>query len=219
MIWRSTPATQKHATNHSQFRKRDPARKRLSRRPIAPAGEPGGRWTSLNCRLSCWSSKDFALILPPEMGMRTLLLAGFLLAGLASQAAARLCGPVAINNTVNGVPVTVSATSYTTVKPVDNDIVVTAQIFADLVDLQKKSRALSASSSRATPVRTKAPSQILSCRSRAARCGRAATSGHVLRGHIDMWSCVAGPRRPRRVTCRRRSPSSSTRRPCRSCRR
>src|SRR4029450_5872146 len=71
--------------------------------------------------------------------MRTLLLAGFLLAGLASQAAAQLAvGPVAINNTVNGVPVTVSATSYTTVKPVDNDIVVTARIFADLVDLQKK---------------------------------------------------------------------------------
>ena len=56
--------------------------------------------------------------------MMTLLLAGFLLAGLASQAAAQLAvGPVAINNTVNGVPVTVSATSYTTVKPVDNDIV------------------------------------------------------------------------------------------------
>ena len=128
--------------------------------------------------------------------MRTLLLAGFLLAGLASQAAAQLAvGPVAINNTIHGVPVTVSATSYTTVKPVDNEIVVTARIFADLVDLQKKFASII--SKFKFPGETCAnkgaePNPVVSLKS-SSLWPRSDQLVMFLRGHVDMWSCVAGP--------------------------
>src|SRR5215510_10995774 len=128
--------------------------------------------------------------------MRTLLLAGFLLAGLASQAAAQLAvGPVAINNTIHGVPVTVSATSYTTVKPVDNEIVVTARIFADLVDLQKKfASIISKFKFPGDTCATKGaePNPVVSLKS-SSLWPRSDQLVMFLRGHIDMWSCVAGP--------------------------
>jgi hypothetical protein len=127
--------------------------------------------------------------------MRTLLLAGLLLAGLASQAAAQLAvGPVAINNTVNGVPVTVSATSYTTVKPVDNDIVVTARIFADLVDLQKKIASIVGKFKPGDTCANKGaePNPVMSLKS-STLWPRSDQLVMFLRGHIDMWSCVAGP--------------------------
>src|SRR5215475_8619261 len=133
--------------------------------------------------------------------MRTLLLAGFLLAGLASQAAAQLAvGPVAIQNTINGVPVTVSATSYTTVKPVDNNIVVTARIFADLVDLQKKFASII--SKFKFPGDTCAnkgaePNPVVSLKS-SSLWPRSDQLVMFLRGHVDMWSCVAG--RPKTET-------------------
>jgi hypothetical protein len=127
--------------------------------------------------------------------MRTLSLAGFLLAGLASQAAAQLAvGPVAINNTVNGVPVTVSATSYTTVRPVDNDIVVTARIFADLVDLQKKFASIVGKFKPGDTCANKGaePNPVMSLKS-SSLWPRSDQLVMFLRGHIDMWSCVAAP--------------------------
>jgi hypothetical protein len=127
--------------------------------------------------------------------MRTLLLAGFLLAGLASQAAAQLAvGPVAINNTVNGVPVTVSATSYTTVKPVDNEIVVTARIFADLVDLQKKIASIVGKFKPGDTCANKGaePNPVMSLKS-SSLWPRSDQLVMFLRGHIDMWSCVNAP--------------------------
>ena len=127
--------------------------------------------------------------------MRTLILAGFLLAGLASQAAAQLAvGPVAIKNTVNGVPVTVSATSYTTVKPVDNEIVVTARIFADLIDLQKKLASIVGKFLPGDNCATKGaePNPVVSLKS-SSLWPRSDQLVMFLRGHVDMWSCVAGP--------------------------
>ena len=71
--------------------------------------------------------------------MRALYLGALLAAGLVSSAAAQTSvGPVAITNTVNGVPVTVNATSWITVNSTGNELTVQARIFADLIDLQKK---------------------------------------------------------------------------------
>ena len=71
--------------------------------------------------------------------MRALYLAALLAAGVVSSAGAQTSvGPVAITNTVNGVPVTVNATSWITVNSTGNELTVQARIFADLIDLQKK---------------------------------------------------------------------------------
>ena len=67
------------------------------------------------------------------------LLSALLVAGLTTAATAQqTAGPVAITNTVNGIPVTVSATSWVTTNPVGSELRVHARIFADLIDLQKK---------------------------------------------------------------------------------
>jgi hypothetical protein len=71
--------------------------------------------------------------------MKALLLGALLVAGLTTGATAQQAvGPVAITNTVNGIPVTVSATSWVTTNSVGNELRVHARIFADLIDLQKK---------------------------------------------------------------------------------
>ena len=133
--------------------------------------------------------------------MRAVFLAGFLLAGLASQATGQLAvGPVAIQNTINGVPVTVSATSYTTVKPVDNNIVVTARIFADLVDLQKKFASIVGKfklSGDNCANKGAEPNPVVSLKS-SSLWPRSDQLVMFLRGHVDMWSCVAG--RPKTET-------------------
>lgn len=129
--------------------------------------------------------------------MRALPIGAFLLVGLASQAAAQLAvGPVSIKNNVNGVPITVTATSWTTVNSVDNEIVVNARIFADLIDLQKKFASvvgtfkLSADSCANRGV--DAPNPIVSLKS-SSLWPRSDQLVMFLRGHVDMWSCVAGP--------------------------
>jgi hypothetical protein len=129
--------------------------------------------------------------------MRTLFLAGFFLAGLASQATAQLAvGPIAIKNNVNGVPVTVSATSYTTVKPVDNEIVVTSRIFADLIDLQRKFASIvdtfKLPANNCASRGAGAPNPVVSLKS-SMLWPRSDQLVMFLRGHVDMWSCVAGP--------------------------
>ena len=76
---------------------------------------------------------------PAGQDMRALIFSAFLLADLVSQATAQLAvGPVAINNNVYGVPIIVSAPSWTTVNSTENGTVVNARIFADFVDFQKK---------------------------------------------------------------------------------
>jgi hypothetical protein len=130
--------------------------------------------------------------------MRALLLAALLVVGLLSQAAAQLAaGPIAIASSVNGVPVTVTATYRITANPVGDDVAIDARIFADLIDLQKK-----------------LPDIIDSFKRGAGNCNRSAdgqspvvsfTGGSLwprndqllmfVRGDIDIWSCVVG--RPR----------------------
>jgi hypothetical protein len=126
-----------------------------------------------------------------------LLLAGMLVAGSVSTASAQVTvGPTAITNTVNGVPVTVSATSSITVSSVGNEQTVDARILVDLVDLQRKF---------ANIVETfKLPAN--DCASRGADKQNSAVSlkdGSLwpvddqlvmsIRGHVDVWFCVAKP--------------------------
>ena len=71
--------------------------------------------------------------------MRALLLGTLLVIGLTPGATAQLAvGPVPIASSINGIPITVSVTSWITVNSVGDETTVEARIFADLIDLQKK---------------------------------------------------------------------------------
>jgi hypothetical protein len=129
--------------------------------------------------------------------MRALCLGALLLAGLASQATAQLAvGPIAITNNVNGVPITVSATSWITVNSADNEITVNARIFADLIDLQKKfsnvvgTFKLPANSCANPSVESTSPVVALKSSSLWPRGNQLVM---FIRGHVDIWSCVALP--------------------------
>ena len=128
--------------------------------------------------------------------MRALLLGTLLAIGLIPGAAAQLAvGPVPIMSSINGIPITVSVTSWITVNSVGDETTVDARIFADLIDLQKKF------------------SDVVDSFKRSARnCNRSADgqnpvvsfkSGSLwprndqlimfVRGDIDIWSCSVGP--------------------------
>ena len=130
--------------------------------------------------------------------MRTLLLGALLIVGLLSKATAQLAGgPIPIASSVNGIPVTVSATYRITANPVGDDVAVDARIFVDLIDVQKK-----------------LPDIMDSFKRGAGNCNRSADSQNpvvsfkggslwprsdqllmFVRGDIDIWSCVVGPPR------------------------
>lgn len=129
--------------------------------------------------------------------MRAFLLGTFLLAGLVSHATAQVVvGPIAIKNNVNGVPITISATSWTTVNSVDNEFTVTARIFADLIDLQKKVSSVVATFK--LPVDSCAnrsvgsPNPVVALRS-SSLWPRDDQLVMFIRGNVDLWSCIAGP--------------------------
>jgi len=128
--------------------------------------------------------------------MRALLLGTLLAIGLIPGATAQLAvGPVPIMSSINGIPITVSVTSWITVNSVGDETTVEARIFADLIDLQKKF------------------SDVVGSFKRSARnCNRSADgqnpvvsfkSGSLwprndqlimfVRGDIDIWSCSVGP--------------------------
>jgi len=127
--------------------------------------------------------------------MRSLLLAALLVAGLVSEATAQLAvGPMEITNKVNGIPITVSATSWTTVSSAGNERTVDARIFVDLIDLQKKF---------ANVLETFKPPAD-NCAKRGVDNQSSVVSlnsgsiwpinDHLvmsIRGHVDVWSCVA----------------------------
>jgi hypothetical protein len=131
--------------------------------------------------------------------MKALLLSALLVAGLLTGAAAQQAvGPVAITNTVNGIPVTVSATSWVTTNPVGNELRVQARIFFDLIDLQKKFASVVGS--------FKLPAN--KCNNRGPGSQNPVVSfksGSLwpvddrlvmsVRGDVDAWSCVAGPQK------------------------
>jgi hypothetical protein len=130
--------------------------------------------------------------------MRAFFFSAFLLAGLVSRATAQVAvGPVAINNNVYGVPIVVSATSWT-VNSTENGLVVTARIFADLVDFQRKVSSivstfrLPADNCASRTVDT--PNPIVSLKS-SSLWPRGDQLVMSIRGNLDIWSCVAGPRK------------------------
>jgi len=131
--------------------------------------------------------------------MRAVLLPALLLAGLASNAAAQqVYGPVAIKNKINGVPISVSATSSHSVKTDGDKIVITARILADLIDLQKKFSTIV--SAFAPPAQRCAirggngqePVAVLQSGSLWPRDNQLVMS---LNGYIDVWSCTSGPKK------------------------
>lgn len=129
--------------------------------------------------------------------MRTVFLGALLLAGLVSPATAQIAvGPVAIQNNVNGVPITVSATSWITVNSDGNELMVDARIFADFIDLQKKFSSVlgtfkhPADNCANRGADNQSPVVSLKSGSLWPRDDRLVMS---IRGQIDIWSCVAGP--------------------------
>jgi hypothetical protein len=131
--------------------------------------------------------------------MRTFFLGAFLLVGLVSQATAQqTVGPIAIKTNVNGVPITVSATSWISVNSVDNELIVSTRIFADLIDLQRKfsnvvdTFKLPADTCANRGVDNQSPVVSLKSGSLWPRGDQLILSTH---GHFDIWSCVTGPPR------------------------
>jgi hypothetical protein len=127
--------------------------------------------------------------------MRALLLGTLLVIGLIPRATAQLAvGPVPITSSINGIPITVSVTSWITVSSVGDETTVEARIFADLIDLQKKF------------------SDVVDSFKRSARnCNRGSDGQNpvvsfrggslwprndelimFVRGDIDIWSCSVG---------------------------
>ncbi|MGA7004812.1 MAG: hypothetical protein WBZ28_23005, partial [Pseudolabrys sp.] len=71
--------------------------------------------------------------------MKALFLSALLVAGFVPVSTAQqTTGPIAITNTVNGIAITVSATSWVTTSSAGNEPRIQARIFADLIDLQRK---------------------------------------------------------------------------------
>jgi len=127
--------------------------------------------------------------------MRAFLLGALLVTGFLSEATAQLAvGPTSITSRVNGVPVTVSATSRITVNSVGDEITVDARIFADLIDLQKKFPDIVDSFKRTATCNRGADSQnpVVSFRS-GSLWPRSDQLIMFVRGDIDIWSCTPGP--------------------------
>ncbi len=134
--------------------------------------------------------------------MRALFLSALLLVGFLSEATAQVVvGPIAITNKVNGIPITVSTTSWITVNSVDNETTVDVRILADLIDLQRKFSNVVDKFALAN--------DKCAARGADARVGSDARSAAVslksgslwpvddrlmmsFRGQVDTWSCIAG---------------------------
>jgi hypothetical protein len=127
--------------------------------------------------------------------MRALLLGTLLVVVLMSRATAQLgIGPIPITSSINGIPVTVSVTSWISVSSVGDEIAVDARLFADLIDVQKKFSDIVDSFKRnAGDCNRSADGQnpVVSFRS-----GSLWPSSDQLiifvRGDIDIWSCIVG---------------------------
>ena len=131
--------------------------------------------------------------------MKALHLGALLAVCVVSSATAQTSvGPVAITNTVNGVPVTVNATSWITVNSSGNELTVQARIFADLIDIQRKFASILDA--------FKLP--VNNCANRAADTQNPVVSfrnGSIVpvddqlvmsvRGDVGVVSCVAGPQK------------------------
>lgn len=130
--------------------------------------------------------------------MRAFVLGVLFLGGFMPNAMAQLAyGPTVIKTEVNGVPITLSATSRITINAVGDKLTVDARILADLVDLQKNFTSV---------VDTfEPPADQCANRGGAGKSPIVAfKSGSLwprgdqvvmfMRGHIDVWSCRLGRR-------------------------
>jgi hypothetical protein len=127
--------------------------------------------------------------------MRALLLGTLLLVVLMSRATAQLAvGPIPVTSSINGIPVTVSVTSWISVNSVGDEITVDARLFADLIDLQKKFSDIVALFKRsAVDCNRSADGQnpVVSFKS-GSLWPRSDQLLIFIRGDIDIWSCNAG---------------------------
>lgn len=127
--------------------------------------------------------------------MRALLLGTLLVIVLMSRATAQLAiGPLPITSSINGIPVTLSVTSWISVNSVGDEITVDARLFADLIDLQKKFSDIVNSFKRSAGDCNRSAdgqSPVVSFKS-----GSLWPSSDQLiifvRGDIDIWSCIVG---------------------------
>jgi len=127
--------------------------------------------------------------------MRALLLGTLLLIVLTSRATAQLgVGPIPITSSINGIPITVSVTSWITISSVGDEITVDARIFADLIDLQKKFSDVVDSfkrSARNCNRSTDSQNPVVSFKS-GSLWPRNDELIMFVRGDIDIWSCSVG---------------------------
>jgi hypothetical protein len=151
-------------------------------------------------RRSIWES---VILLPAGifqfvgLGMRALFWAALLAAGIATEASAQVAfGPIAITNNVNGIPITVSATSWITVNASDSERPVDARIFADLIDLQRKFpkllETLGLSTANCDVRHTDSRNPVVSLKSGSLWPVDDQLMMSV-QGHVDLWSCRARP--------------------------
>lgn len=128
--------------------------------------------------------------------MRAFVLGVLFWGGLISNAAAQIVtGPVAIKSDVNGVPITVRATSWVTIKAVDDKLTVDARIMADLVGLQKNFARIVGTfeppAKRCSNRRGTTKNPVVTFK-RGSLWPRGDQVVIFMRGHIDVWSCSAG---------------------------
>ena len=127
--------------------------------------------------------------------MRALLLGTLLVIGLIPRATAQLAvGPVPITTSINGIPITVSVTSWITVNSAGDETTVDARIFVDLIDLQKKFSDV-VDSFRRSPRNcnrgTDGQNPVVSFRG-GSLWPRNDQLIMFVRGDIDIWSCSVG---------------------------
>ena len=131
--------------------------------------------------------------------MRGIFLAALLVTSLVSKATAQLAaGPIEITSNINGIPITVDATSRIAVNPVGNEFTVDARILVDLIDLQKKFSSVVDSFKRSATNCTNrsADGQIPVVFFKSGTLWpRSNQLAMFVRGDIDVWSCVAGPKK------------------------
>lgn len=128
--------------------------------------------------------------------MRGILAAALLLIGFGASASAQQAfGPINITNHVNGVPVTVSATSWLTVKAGDDGSVIRVRTLADLIDLQRNFANVVATFAPPTDAcanRHGGPKSPVTALKRTRLFARNNQLIISMRGHIDVWSCIVG---------------------------
>lgn len=129
--------------------------------------------------------------------MRALFCAVLIVAAVITEASAQVAvGPIAITNNVNGIPITVSATSWITVNSSDSERPVDARIFADLIDLQRKfpklleTLGLSTANCNKRHADNQSPAVSLKSGSLWPVDDQLMMS---VQGHVDVWSCRARP--------------------------